>query len=106
MNDIKYMKILTKSWYNNYFKFIKDNIYRLDLTCLSQNPNITFDNIKDTIDDPRFKWKWYHLSRNLNITFDNIRETIDDQRFKWEWLYLSQHPNITILYIIYIKCYI
>ena len=50
---------------------------------LSQNPNITFDNIRETINDPRFTWNWWGLSLNPNITSDNIKDTIDDSRFKW-----------------------
>ena len=80
MNDIKYIKILTKSWYNNYFKFVKDNIYRLDLTYLSQNPNITFDNITTTIDEIRFKWDQNILNLNNIITYNNIMETFDDPK--------------------------
>ena len=40
MNIVKYKEIATKSWYNNYFKFIKDNVHRVNFEDLSRNPNI------------------------------------------------------------------
>jgi hypothetical protein len=65
------------------------------------NPNITFDNIIETIDDKRFKFEWYYLSQSEHITFDNIKTTIYDPNYKgvnpkfpWNWGMLSQNPNI------------
>ena len=95
IENILNIEIATKSWYDNYFKFIIDNLdKKLDWMYLSKNPNITFDNVKKTLDDPRFKWNWLYLSKNPNIKFDDIKENIYDKRFKWDWFYLSENPNI------------
>jgi len=45
----------------------------------------------DTINDKRFKLDWMMLSQNQNITFDNIMDTINDKRFQWDWTMLSQN---------------
>jgi len=74
MNENGFLEIATKSWYYNYFQFVKDNIDKWNWDSLSANPNITFVNIMDTIDDPRFRWKWDGLSANPNITFVNIMD--------------------------------
>jgi hypothetical protein len=37
----------------------------------------------------RFGWEWYNLSQNPNITFDNVMETIDNKTCKWNWGMLS-----------------
>ena len=76
---------------------------------LSQNPNITFDIVMDTIDDlkdaeflrnyrgiynsfyDRFGWEWYNLSQNPNITFDNVMKTIDNKTCKWNLSMLSKN---------------
>ena len=47
IENILNIEIATKSWYDNYFKFIIDNLdKKLDWMYLSKNPNITFDNVK------------------------------------------------------------
>jgi hypothetical protein len=37
MNENEFLKIATKSWYYNYFKFIKDNIDKWNWDGLSRN---------------------------------------------------------------------
>ena len=47
--------------------------------CISSNPNITCDIIKD---NPLHNWDWQRISSNPNITMDIIRNNPDKP---WEW---------------------
>jgi hypothetical protein len=60
---------------------------------LSQNPNITIDDIKQNPDKP---WDWRNISRNPNITMQFIEEN-EDKQWYWSaisWNKFEQHPII------------
>jgi hypothetical protein len=40
MNDIEYIEIASKFWYDTYFKFVNDNINKWNGGFLSKNKNI------------------------------------------------------------------
>ena len=44
-------------------------------------------------ENPDIPWSWYSISQNPNITWDIIRDNPDKD---WNWLVISQHKNITI----------
>jgi len=50
---------------------------------LSENPNITFDIVKN---NPQIPWSYIHLSGNPNITFDIVRE---NPEIPWDYQELS-----------------
>ena len=52
---------------------------------LSENPNITFQNVLDYPDKP---WDWIMLSKNPNITFQNVLDYPDKP---WDWDGLSEN---------------
>jgi hypothetical protein len=56
---------------------------------LSQNPNITWEIVRD---NPDKNWNWISLSRNPNITWEIVQNNPDKP---WNWVYLSKNPNIT-----------
>ena len=62
---------------------------KLDWSCLSENPKLTWDIVKDNHDK---KWNWLGLSMNPNITWEIVKENPDKP---WNWYYLSKNPNIT-----------
>jgi hypothetical protein len=43
-------------------------------TCLSQNPNITWEMVRD---NPDKSWSYYYLSLNPNITWEIVRDNPD-----------------------------
>ena len=56
---------------------------------LSDNPNITWEIIKENLDKP---WRWDYLSQNANITWEIVKENPDKP---WVWEGLSLNQNIT-----------
>jgi len=59
---------------------------------LSQNPNITMQNV---LDNPEMPWNWYWLSKNPNITYKFIVEHIN--KIDFELLsenYLERDPVV------------
>lgn len=86
---------------------------------ISQNPNITWDIVKNNLDKPwNYKWllqhanftydiivqneignfldaskRYKHISRNPNITLDIVKNNLDKP---WNWEMISAHFNITL----------
>ncbi len=69
--------------------FVDHSIFLWDINSISQNPNITWENICEY---PNLRWNWYYISRNPNITWEIIRDNPDKP---WKWDGVSQNPNIT-----------
>ena len=85
-----FRKQIEHQWAEKFWKFIENNPDKSwDWSCLSRNPNITFD---DVLAHPNKSWNWIFLSANPNITFDNVLAHPDKP---WNWYWLSQNPNIT-----------
>ena len=64
-------------WKERFWKFIEDNLEQpWDWSCLSQNPNITFDNVLAHPDKP---WSWKHFSAN---TFSKAKQNFVEKRYK------------------------
>jgi hypothetical protein len=49
----KYLEIATKSWYDEYNKFVLENIDKLNVRLLSINPNIKMDFV---LAFPQIQW--------------------------------------------------
>jgi hypothetical protein len=56
-----------------------------DYRWLSENPNITWDIVKDNPDTP---WDYNWLSENPNITWEIVR---DNPNKRWDWTSLSMN---------------
>ena len=52
---------------------------------LSNNPNITWENIESNLDKP---WEWFYLSNNPSITWEFVEANPDKP---WNWGVLSQN---------------
>lgn len=57
---------------------------------ISENPHLTFNNIKELVCSSTFKGlkgelDWHILSRNKNIKLEDVLGTLDDKRFKWDF---------------------
>jgi hypothetical protein len=85
-----YLEIATKSWYNEYEKFVIKNIKNLCVDNLNGNSNITMDFV---LNNPKIKWNTYNLSRNPNIT---IQDVLNNPQIEWSGYSLSYILNITI----------
>lgn len=98
------------------------SIYRttVNLRELSENPNITLEQIQKKYEykignwnwselsrNPSFqiewvnqfptkRWDWYWISRNPNITIEWINQFPTK---KWDWYWISKNPNVTIEWI-------
>ncbi len=60
-----------------------------DYYWLSQNPNITWEIVRD---NPDKDWDYTMLSQNPNITWEIVQNNTDKP---WDYSLLSQNPNIT-----------
>ena len=67
-----YKNILIKTIINQKIKTYEER--KFNWYWLSQNPNITWDIVKNNPDKP---WDWYRLSKNPNITWDVIKDNLD-----------------------------
>ena len=67
-------KDLEDLWTEGYWKFICDNEDKIDLSNISNNPNITWDIIKNNLDK---NWNWHWISKNPNITWEIIQNNLD-----------------------------
>jgi len=56
---------------------------------ISQNPNLTLDFIYK---NPSKDWDWNYVSKNSGITWEDIKNNID---LPWRWNFVSQNPTIT-----------
>ena len=68
--------------------------YDFDFYKLSDNPNISFEVILNSLDK---KWDWGLLSKHPKLTFDFILNHLD---YNWSWVHISIHSNITFENII------
>ena len=94
MNQInKHKFIFIKTVVNKKIQTSKENVF--NWLWISQNPNITWDVVKDNLDKP---WDWDGLSQNLNITWDIIKDNPDKP---WDWYWLSQ--NVFLHFVSFIK---
>ena len=75
------------SWFRNVVE-ANDGESR-DWARLSENPNVTWEIVKDNLDKP---WNWDYLSMNPNITWDVVQANPDKP---WSWCCLSANPNIS-----------
>jgi len=78
-----------------------------DFGWLSENPNITFDIMKENSDE---NWDWESLIKNASLSFEIIEEEewlAENNRVnidlvkenpdrKWNWRRISRNPNITL----------
>jgi hypothetical protein len=90
------MKMESKRYTRAINECIRDRIASfktVDWNALSSNPNITFDIVKENINE---QWDWYELSRNPNMTCDIVKENIDKP---WNWSYLCLNPNIIFEFV-------
>jgi len=62
---------------------------RWDWNGISENPNITWEIIKE---NPNKDWSWWYISRNPNITWEIIKANPNKP---WNWHGISSNPNIT-----------
>ena len=75
----------------NELQFTEDELY----DCLSYNPNINIEYVKENIYKP---WDWSELSKNKGIT---IRDIIDNnsEDFKWDWNFVCKNPNFQMRHL-------
>ena len=75
-----YLKQYEKEW-TRYFwhEFVLKNKNKIDLNFLSENPNITWEFVKDNINKP---WNWNIISWNDNITIEFIEKYPNKD---WNW---------------------
>ena len=59
---------------------------------LSENPNITWDIVRNNYGDPSKRWSYDRLSLNPNITWDIVQA---NPTKGWDYYWLSANPNIT-----------
>ena len=80
-NILEFLNIKKKiDWHDN-----------INWSCMSMNPNITWDIIQANITKP---WDWYSLSSHPNITWDIIQANLN-KNILWDWSQISINPNIT-----------
>ena len=87
------MQIKINGYSHAIHKCIRDRIAsfkNVDWFALSQNPNITFEFVKENMDKP---WDWSALSRNPNITVDIVKDNPDKP---WNLSDLNENPNILL----------
>ena len=65
----RYVEIATKSWYDEYEKFVLENIDKLNVDFLNFNPNIKMDFV---LANPQIRWEGSGLSSNPNITMADV----------------------------------
>jgi len=86
MSNYKLIKMIS-----DLFEFVRANPDKpWDWSYLSQNPNITMEDVCANPDKP---WNWYGVSMNPNITMEDVIEHPDKP---WNWSGLSRNPNITV----------
>lgn len=67
--------------------------FNWDWMTISEREDITWEIVKENLNNPNIQWCWSELSRNPNITWKIIQENIDQP---WVWHYVSENKNITI----------
>ena len=60
-------------------------------SALSQNPNITMNDIESNIKLP---WDWYYVAKNPNLTISYVMRHAKE--FKKSWRHISANPGITM----------
>ena len=60
-----------------------------DWDCLSANPNVNLEMIKNTLNKP---WNWKSLSSNPSVTWDIVQKY---PYKRWNWNKLSSNPIVT-----------
>lgn len=59
-------------------------------TDIRYNPNVTLEIIES---NPQIKWDFYYMSCNSNITWENIKKTLD--KYNWSIKVATYNPNVT-----------
>jgi hypothetical protein len=72
-----------------FFNYWSTNLKIFDYCLLSENPNITWNIVKENHDK---SWDYYFLSGNPIITWDIVKE---NPGIGWNYTMLSKNPNIT-----------
>ncbi len=82
------LKAIVKQRQSEYVESILRQENRIDWGTLSDNPNITWENIQQNTDKP---WNWRSISQNPNITLENILQHPDKP---WSWFCLSYNKGL------------
>ncbi len=52
-------------------------------TYVSKNPNITWEIIRDNLDNPKCHWNWHSIFENPNITWEIIEDYLVNPNLDW-----------------------